>query len=63
MINYNPMFFDQNQTDVINSIRDVDKEIKKENSKGSMADGNKITKLMYEQMLRGLYFSNFYGTF
>jgi len=43
------------QNNAIKRVQEVDKEIQKEISKGSMSDERKITKLRFEQMLRGLF--------
>ena len=43
------------QNDAIEGVKNIDKEIQKEFSKGSMANKEKITKMRFEQMLRGLY--------
>ena len=43
------------QNNAIKRVQEVDKEIQKEISKGSMGDEHKITKLRFEQMLRGLF--------
>lgn len=43
------------QNNAIKRVQEVDKEIQKEISKGSMSDEHKITKLRFEQMLRGLF--------
>lgn len=47
-------FIDE-QANAIKKIIEIDKDINKEVSKGGNADENKITKLRFEQMLRGLY--------
>lgn len=39
-----------------NDICDIDKEIQEEINKGPNGDGRKITKLRFEQLLRGLNF-------
>ena len=41
--------------EAIRSVINIDKEIQKEVSKGLMGDKKKITKMRFEQMLRGLY--------
>lgn len=41
--------------DALKNVMDVDKKIKEEASKGSMANDDKISRMMFEQMLRGLY--------
>ena len=41
--------------EAIQSVINIDKEIQKEFSKGLMGDKKKITKMRFEQMLRGLY--------
>lgn len=43
------------ENNAIESVTNIDKEIQKEISRGSMADKKKITKMRFEQMLRGLY--------
>jgi hypothetical protein len=39
---------------VIESLMEMEKKIKEENAK-EVVDGEKITRMMYEQMLRGIY--------
>lgn len=46
--------FIEEQSDAIKKIIEIDKDIDKEISNGDKADENKITKLRFEQMLRGL---------
>lgn len=48
MINYT------DNKEVIDKITEINDQINEENSK-EVADNGKITKLMFEQMLRGLY--------
>ena len=48
-------FFYADQSKVIDSIIEIDKKIKEESEKKEKADMSKITKLRFEQMLRGLY--------
>ena len=43
------------EKEIIQGVIDIDKKIIEEVNKGSMADKQKITKLRFEQMLRGLY--------
>lgn len=45
----------QSDSDSIEKVREIDEKIQKEFSNGTMADKDKITKLRFEQMLRGLY--------
>ena len=44
-----------NENDAVEKVREIDEKIQKEFSNGTMADKDKITKLRFEQMLRGLY--------
>ena len=46
--------FYKDQSDIVESIIEIDNQIKEENAK-EKRDGDKITKLSFEQMLRGLY--------
>ena len=46
--------FYKDQSDIVDSIIEIDKQIKEESAK-EKSDGDKITKLRFEQMLRGLY--------
>lgn len=46
--------FYKDQSDIVESIIEIDNQIKEENAK-EKRDGDKITKLRFEQMLRGLY--------
>lgn len=39
---------------VIEGIKEMEEKIKEENAK-EVVDGEKITRMMYEQMLRGIY--------
>lgn len=48
-INYNDYY---SNNDVVKKIQDIDKQIKEEIANGE--DNEKYTKLMFEQMLRGL---------
>lgn len=43
--------------EVIESVKKIDEELREEDSK-EVADKEKITRLMFEQMLRGLYLSS-----
>lgn len=45
----------KSEENAIENVIEIDKQIKDEFSKGSNIDGKKITKLRFEQMLRGLY--------
>jgi hypothetical protein len=44
--------------EAIRRVREIDDKIKEENDK-EVADGSVTTRLMFEQMLRGLYINNF----
>ena len=44
-----------NENDAVEKVREIDEKIQKELSNGTMADKDKITKMRFEQMLRGLY--------
>lgn len=44
--------------EAIKKIREIDEQIKEEDSK-EVADGKKLTKLMFEQLLRGMYINQF----
>ena len=44
-----------NENDAVEKVREIDEKIQKEFSNGTMADKEKITKMRFEQMLRGLY--------
>ena len=44
--------------EAIERVREIDDKINEEKSKDSI-DGGKLTKLMYEQMLRGLYLNQY----
>lgn len=46
--------FYKDQSDIVESIIEIDNQIKEEKKK-KKRDGDKITKLRFEQMLRGLY--------
>lgn len=48
-------FFYADQSKVVDSVIEIDKKIKEESEKKEKADMSKITKLRFEQMLRGLY--------
>lgn len=50
--NFNTINIDEN---AVEKVIEIDKQIKHEFSKGSNIDDKKVTKLMFEQMLRGLY--------
>ncbi len=50
-------YFYRTQSDVVNSIIEIDNKIREECEKDKK-DGDKITKLRFEQMLRGLYLNN-----
>lgn len=43
------------QAEAIKKIISIDKDIQKEEAKGSDKDDDRIMKLRFEQMLRGLY--------
>lgn len=43
------------ENNAVKSIQEIDKKVIDELSKGSMSDAEKITKLRFEQMLKGLY--------
>ena len=44
-----------NENDAVEKVREIDEKIQKEFSNGTVADKDKITKMRFEQMLRGLY--------
>ena len=44
-----------NENDAVEKVREIDEKIQKEFSNGTMADKDKITKMRFEQMRRGLY--------
>ena len=44
-----------NENDAVEKVREIDEKIQKEFSNGTMADKDKITKMRFEQMLRGVY--------
>jgi hypothetical protein len=44
--------------EAIKRIREIDDKIKEENEK-EVADGSLTTRLMFEQMLRGLYLNEY----
>ena len=44
----------EQNNETIQKIQEIDEKLKEENSK-EVSDGNITTKLMFEQMLRGLY--------
>ena len=48
----------QANEDVIQRVKEIDEKLKEENSK-EVSDGKVRTKLMFEQMLRGLYINQF----
>jgi hypothetical protein len=52
-INYNDYY---SNNDVVKKIQDIDKQIKEEIANGE--DNEKYTKLMFEQMLRGLHLNS-----
>lgn len=47
---------DNFDTEAVKRVREIDDEFKEEDSK-EVADNGKLTKLMFEQLLRGLYLS------
>ncbi len=44
--------------ETIKKVREIDEQIKEEDSK-EVADGGKLTRLMFEQLLRGIYINQF----
>ena len=50
--NFNTINIDEN---AVEKVIEIDKQIKDEFSKGSKVNEERVTKLMFEQMLRGLY--------
>lgn len=46
-----------NNEEAVARIKDINEQIQEENVK-EVADNSKLTKLMFEQMLRGLYINN-----
>jgi hypothetical protein len=45
-------------SEAVERVKEIDMKLQEENSK-EVADKKKITKLMFEQMLRGLYLTSF----
>ena len=45
------------QSEMMNNVIDIAKKIDEESNK-DIVDNDKMTKLMFEQMLRGLYLQN-----
>jgi len=52
MINY------ESNEEAIKKVRDIDQKLKEEDEK-EVADNRKLTQLMFEQMLRGLYINQY----
>jgi hypothetical protein len=52
MINY------ESNEEAIKKVRDIDQQLKEEDEK-EVADNRKLTQLMFEQMLRGLYINQY----
>jgi hypothetical protein len=52
MIDYNA------NEEAIKRVREIDDQIKEENEK-EVADGGNVTRLMFEQLLRGMYINQF----
>lgn len=50
--NFSTLNIDEN---VVEKVIEIDKQIKDEISKDSKVNEERVTKLMFEQMLRGLY--------
>ena len=46
-----------NNEEAVARVKDINEQIQEENVK-EVADNSKLTKLMFEQMLRGLYINN-----
>jgi hypothetical protein len=44
--------------EAIKKIREIDEQLKEENEK-EVADNKKVTQLMFEQLLRGLYINQY----
>lgn len=44
--------------EVIKKVREIDDQLQEERAK-EKPDGNKVTRLMFEQLLRGMYINQF----
>jgi nicotinamidase-related amidase len=44
--------------EAIKKVREIDEQLKEENEK-EVADNKKVTQLMFEQLLRGLYINQY----
>ncbi len=44
--------------EAIKRVREIDEQLKEENEK-EVADNKKVTQLMFEQLLRGLYINQY----
>ncbi len=44
--------------EAIRKVREIDEQLQEERSKNKL-DGGKMTRLMFEQLLRGLYINQF----
>jgi hypothetical protein len=44
--------------EAIKKVREIDEQLKEENEK-EVADNSKVTQLMFEQLLRGLYINQY----
>lgn len=44
--------------EAIKKVREIDDQLQEERAK-EKPDGNKVTKLMFEQLLRGMYINQF----
>ena len=51
-------FYGNFNTEAVERVKEIDAKLKEENSK-EVADNGKITRMMFEQMLRGLYLNSF----
>ena len=51
-------FYGNFNTDAVERVKEIDQQLREEDSK-EVADKSKITKMMFEQMLRGLYLNSF----
>ena len=51
-------FYENLNMDAVERVKEIDTKLKEENSK-EVANKKKITNMMFEQMLRGLYLNSF----
>lgn len=55
MQNYNIHEVEDDQDEVIKNIKDIDNEIQEEFDKGEKIDEDKVMRLRFAQLMRGLY--------